>query len=251
MQPSQIQNYLYTFFQENHCEIIARDEFSLHVQLTIEMDKKIMNRPFYWRYIESVNETPKPAKLFLTADSRQQAGEAVHFGSPRLHQLFAAIHEMGRFVKMYEQAADCINLTPWLAVNYKASFTSHQTKEILWPLGINLLTGAIYDDFHKTLVNRDLAPQLTANAFPVPYIIPPPKALGKLDAAVKQLIEKEDSSWADEALRRWKKDLAVLDYFHEGQEQAENYELEKQAMQERFEPRVVIEVLSGGLFYLR
>lgn len=52
MQQHEIHNYLYNFFEANNCEILERSPHLLDVQLTIEMDKLLMNRPFYWHYLE-------------------------------------------------------------------------------------------------------------------------------------------------------------------------------------------------------
>ncbi|MDR2993585.1 MAG: YqhG family protein, partial [Bacillus cereus] len=52
MQQHEIHNYLYNFFEANNCEILGRSPHLLDVQLTIEMDKLLMNRPFYWHYLE-------------------------------------------------------------------------------------------------------------------------------------------------------------------------------------------------------
>jgi len=90
------------------------------------------------------------------------------------------------------------------------------------------------------------------NVFHLPYIITPVRALDRLDAVITQVIENEDLTWIDEAEKRWKKDLAVLDYFYEEQEQKpESYENEKRAMEERFKPRMTVDIVNGGLFYLK
>ncbi|PIC76784.1 hypothetical protein CSV74_09405 [Sporosarcina sp. P19] len=259
MHSTEIHTYLHRFFKENDCEILHGNEHYLTVQLTIDMDKRIMNRPFYWRYIESVNEIPNPAQLTLITDMQQlhngMRGEVIHLGSPRLHQLFQVTKEMGQFVKMYERIVGTNNqvvLTPWVGVNYKVSFTSHQTKEMLYSVGINLMTGAVVKEFQETISMLDLSDQSSEQVFHLPYIITPVRALDRLDAVITQVIEGEDLTWVEEAEKRWRKDQAVLDYFYEGQEpKPECYEMEKQAMEERFKPRISVDVVNGGLFYLK
>ncbi|GKV66955.1 MULTISPECIES: YqhG family protein [Sporosarcina] len=260
MYPQQIHEYLRQFFNETNCPIIHESEHFLQIQLTVEMDKKIMNRPFYWRYVESIQETPKPAQLTLITDIRQltngMKGEVVHMGSPRLHQLFQVTKELGSYVKMFEQVnredATQTVLTPWLGVNYQISYSCHQTKEELYSLGMNLMTGAVFQNFHETLTARNLHNTPPDHVFQLPYIISPVRALDRLEDAVDGLIQKQDPSWAEEARRRWKKDQAVLDYFYEGQDDMpESYVLEKQAMAERFTPRIRVDIVNGGLFYLQ
>ncbi|AXI00156.1 hypothetical protein DV702_10755 [Sporosarcina sp. PTS2304] len=256
MQPQQIHDYLYHFFKENDCEILNSHSHYMNVQLTIEMDKRIMNRPFYWRYIETVGDTPNPAQLMLITDITQLQegvkGEVMHIGSPRLHQLFRVTHELGSFVKMYERVEERSILTPWLGLNIKVSYKSHQTKEFLYSLGMNLMTGAVFQEFHDTVCSLDLVEEPAKHVFQLPFIITPVRAIEKLERVIEQIIAKDDHQWAEEAKKRWVKDQAVLDYFYEGvEEKPESYESEKQAMTERFTPRISMEILNGGLFYLK
>lgn len=216
-----------------------------------------MNRPFYWRYIESVNETPAPAELTFFTDVGQMKngvrGEAIHFGSPRLHQLFKVAQEKGAYVNVYEVAepGGQTVLTPWLAMNYKISYRCHQTKERFVSLGMNLMNGAVYQEFQESIKDVELGTELHG-AFPLPSIISPGRAVDKLDETVDWLIRQDDHSWVEEAQARQKKEMAVLEFFYEGKtEKPECYEVEKQAIEERFSPRVTVEVVNGGLFYLR
>ena len=92
MYAEQVHDYLKTFFKETNCEIVSDEGHMLSVQLTIDMDKRIMNRPFYWQYIEATNSPANPARLNLITDrtkiQNQFLGEIIHFGSGRLHQIF-------------------------------------------------------------------------------------------------------------------------------------------------------------------
>lgn len=58
MQQQEIHSYLLKYFQANDCEIIENNSGQLTVQLTIDLDKRLMNRPFYWTYIEKTGEPP-------------------------------------------------------------------------------------------------------------------------------------------------------------------------------------------------
>lgn len=260
MYPQQVHTYLKDFFKENNCPILNDTDYYMTVQLTIAMDKKIMNRPYYWQYLESTNGVPSPAQLTLITDQNKAGagvkGEMVHFGSPRLNQLFQATRELGAFIQMYERVEEETQkrpiLTPWLAVNYKVSYYSDQTKEMLHSFGINLMTGNIIEDFHHLLKGLDLIPNMSENAFHLPYIIKPLRALERLDLTVENLIQQDDFTWAEEAKGRWQKDLEVLEYFYEGIEnKPECYESEKKAMEEQYKARIKIEVVNGGLFYLK
>lgn len=230
------------------------------VQLTIEMDKKIMNRPYYWKYLENTNGVPNPAQLTFITDQNKLVenikGEVVHFGSPRLNQLFQATKDLGAFVYMYEQVNDQPQnkaiLTPWLGVNYKVSYYSDQTKEMLYSLGINLITGHLVDGFQERLSNLDLDPNISKDAFDLTFIIKPLRALERLDTAIEQNINADNHLWAEDAKKRWQKDRKVLEHFYEGvEDKPECYEMEKKALDEQYASRITIEIINGGLFYLK
>lgn len=259
MYPQQVQQYLRTFFSENNCSFINDSDYYLTVQLTIDMDKRIMNRPYYWQYVESTGGVPSPAQLTLITDQTKLKenikGELVHFGSPRLSQLFQVTHEMGSFIQMFEQVVEENNrpiLTPWLEVNYKVSYYSNHTKEMLHSLGLNLMNGKIITDFHASLSEVNIAPTMPQNAFLLPYIIKPARGLERLDGVIENLIHQDDHSWAEQAKKRWQRDIRVLEFFYEGvEERPESYEMEKKALQQQYEARIKIEIINGGLFYLK
>lgn len=61
MQQHEIHNYLYNFFEANNCEILERSPHLLDVQLTIEMDKLLMNRPFIGTILKNRRRTESDA----------------------------------------------------------------------------------------------------------------------------------------------------------------------------------------------
>ncbi|MFF5995628.1 YqhG family protein [Lysinibacillus sp. KU-BSD001] len=255
MYPQQVQQYLQTFFTETGCDIVTSSPHVMTVQLTIDMDKKMMNRPFYWQYIESTNGEPNPMQVTFITDAHYMqkglAGEIVNYGSPRLTQLFRVTKELGAFVQMFEQVERGATLTPWLCVNYKVSYKCDLAKEKLYSLGINLMTGEMEDGFHESLHTVHLTPNIPEDVYALPYIIKPLHALKRLDETIEALIHQEDHTWASDAQQRLTKELRVLDYFYEGVDnKPECYEIEKTALEERYTPRICIDIMSGGLFYL-
>ena len=50
---------------------------------------------------------------------------------------------------------------------------------------------------------------------------------------------------------RWEKDLNLLEHFYEDdEEKAESYEAEKEALKDQYEPKIVMSIINGGIFYL-
>ncbi len=256
----EVHDYLRTFFRETNCDLLEDEDFGLTVQLTIDIDKKIMNRPFYWQYIETTGTEPNPARLTLITDRSKMEnpymGEIIHFGSRRLNQIFKATKELGSFVQMFEKISSQTGnrpvLTPYFCVNYKVSYYCDQTKESMYSLGINLINGVIKDNFHESISNLNLDNQLPDDVYCLPYIIKPHRGLERLDEMIQSVVQQDDHSWAEEARDRWEKEQEILDYFYEGvEEKPECYEIERKALHERFNPRINIEIINGGLFFLQ
>lgn len=86
MLQQEIHQYLENFFEATQCTILENGPGFLTVQLTIEMDKELMNRPFYWTYLEKTGGIPNPGKLTFITDEEKAPenvkGEYIHFGAP-------------------------------------------------------------------------------------------------------------------------------------------------------------------------
>lgn len=166
MQQHEIHNYLYNFFEANNCEILERSPHLLDVQLTIEMDKLLMNRPFYWHYLEKTGGVPNPMRLTLITDpeNEENDGELIHYGSPRLHQIFQTTKELGSYIRLYEDVrhngATHTPLHPWLGINIKVSYQCDRKKDILHSIGIHLISGTMMANFHDTLTKIKLTPKI-------------------------------------------------------------------------------------------
>ncbi|GKV70175.1 hypothetical protein NCCP2716_26730 [Sporosarcina sp. NCCP-2716] len=258
MNEQRIHQYIRQFFEENECRVVDAGG-QLTVQLTAAMDKRLMNRPYYWSYIESIGAEPRPAELTMITDpklfSGDMPGERIHFGSPRLHQLFDVTKEQGAYVQLYEKPAAGqtaqVTLTPWLGMNCKVTYASDRTKESLYSLGMNLMNGAVIDGFQPTVRELDLTAAIPANTYYLPYIIHPNNAVGRLEDLLDRVIREDDHAWMGEAAQRRVRDLRVLDYFYADDEEVpESYESERQAIEEQYAVSVSVEVINGGLFYL-
>lgn len=256
MQQHEIHHYLWNFFEANKCEISQHSPNLLDVQLTIEMDKRLMNRPFYWHYLEKTGGTPNPMRLTLITDPKnEQEGELIHYGSPRLHQIFQATKELGSYIRLFEETkpsdATHTPLHPWLGVNMKVCYQCDRKKDMLHSIGIHLISGTMVTNFHETLANIPLTPKIPDFCFTLTPIIRPQSGLQRVEDAIKNIIANDDHTWAEEARVRWNHDLALLDRFYaDSEEPPESYTIEKQALREQYEPRITMKITNGGLFYI-
>jgi hypothetical protein len=259
MQQHEIHQFLERYFRANECDILEADDGYIKVQLSIEMDKELMNRPFYWHYIERTGGTPAPMQLTLitkqTEKTNSLEGERLHFGSPRLHQIFRSAQKRGGFIRLYEEAASCqqshIPLHPWLGLNVKISYQCDRKKDQILSLGLHLISGTIIEQFHDRLQKLKLTPKIPDYCFTISPLIKPKSGIGRLEQYIRRRIFQDDHTWAEKAKERWAEDLALLDHFYEGmEEKPECYHIEKEALEEQYKPRIIVSVINGGLFYL-
>lgn len=258
MQQHEIYDYLWRFFEANECEIFQRSPALLDVQLTIEMDKLLMNRPFYWHYLEKTGGIPNPIRLSFTTTSKEDdnSSEFIHYGSPRLHQMFETTKKLGAYIRLFEDIHTSgqtnIPLHPWLGVNIKVSYQCDRKRDVLHSIGIHLISGAMIKNFHESIAMLQLTPKIPDFCFTLSPIIKPGNGLNRIEETLKRIITEEDHTWADEAKLRWNHDLQLLGKFYEESEELpESYEIEKRALQEQYEPYVTMQMINGGLFYIK
>src|SRR5690625_2757442 len=129
-----IEPFLEQFFTANHCQINKKEKGVMSVKLTIDMDKALMNRPFYWQYVEATGSVGEPKTLtFVTDYDKENDGECVHFGSPRFEQIYEYLKKTSKFTHLYEKITTNENtmLHPWLVVNFCIKYEGKQKKEEL------------------------------------------------------------------------------------------------------------------------
>ncbi len=259
MRQEAIHNFLETYFQTSGCDILDSRPNFLKVKLNIEMDKLLMNRPFYWHYIERIGGEPETQTLTLKTAMTGDEGEVIHFGSPRLHQIFHSTKEMGRYIRLYQDVDrpnQRTSLHPWLCVNTKISYCCDLKKDMLLSLGLNLLNGTIVRDFYDTVKILELTPKIPDFCYTMSPMIKPISGLKRIEGIIQKLLEEEDHKWAEAANMRWNNDLELLNRFYEVLEDTDedelkdNYEKEKEALRLQYEPHIDVKILNGGLFYL-
>src|SRR5690625_2602234 len=165
LSPLNLTQFLTTYFSANHCKIINKNDHKLTVQLTEEMDKAIMNRPFYWQYVKATGQKGEPMTLTFKTNYNvsDEEGELIHFGSMRLHTIFNELKQSARFVKMFETVTTTNQtmLVPWLIINTIVSFEGKQKKEELFSIGLQLINGTIMLDMMEFLKKKRLHEQIS------------------------------------------------------------------------------------------
>ncbi|WP_409251334.1 YqhG family protein [Bacillus sp. SCS-153A] len=259
MQQTEIHQFLERYFNANECQIVENHPGYMNVQLTIDMDKELMNRPFYWHYLEKTGGVPNPMRLCLITNQEKAPenvkGEVLHFGSPRLHQIFRSARKLASYTRLYENKTVMPGkqtpLQPWLGLNIKVSYQCDLKKDLLKSIGLNLINGTMKENFHQELMKKNLTPKIPDFSFTLTPIIKPKSGIARIRHQIQGELQSQPTDWAEAARARWQEDLDLLDQFYEGQdEKPESYHVEKQALAEQYEPKILVEIINGGLFYL-
>lgn len=259
MRQEEIQRFLERFFTANGCDITGKSPGHLTVQLTADVDKQIMNRPFYWHWLEKTGGMPNPMKITLITNEEAAPadidGEFIHFGSPRLFQIFQAVKKNGKFIRLYEKISSAgghIPLEPWLGLNVTISYQSDLKKDKLLSLGLHLISGQLTENFQERMEARALSSHISDYCYTVSPLIKPESGIKRLERYIEQAARAEPLDWAEASLKRWNNDLSLLNQFYEeAEEKPEEYEIEKKALQALYEPKIEIKIENGGLFYLQ
>lgn len=259
MQQQELHKFLLTYFTANHCDIIENHPTYLTIQLTIEMDKELMNRPFYWHYLEKTGGVPNPTCLTFILDNQHVPsnvkGEALYFGSPRLHQMIESTKKLASYIRMYQDIETTNHqqtpLFPWLNLNVNIAYQCDRKKDTFLSVGLNLITGEIVEQFYQRILPLNMTPKIPDYSFTLSPLIIPKSGLARLNTYIRQSFEQDDHTWAEQAKQRWNNDLQLLEHFYTDSEaKNESYHTEKEALQAQYEPTIHISIINGGLFYL-
>ncbi|MFK2824348.1 YqhG family protein [Bacillus sp. B190/17] len=257
MLKNEIHLFLNTYFKAAECTFLEETEGSLTVKLTPELDKELMNRPFYWHYAEKTGMKGEPLSLTLITEQskapKELKGESVHFGTPRLQQIFQSAKQHTSFIRLYEQKTTDSRqaLHPWLLVNMKVSYEANRKKDMFHSFGLNLINGVIQEDFMGQLSYKSLVSKIPDYSFTITPLIKPTSGVKRLQRFLTSQIENENHDWAVKARMKWNEDLTLLDDFYENEEKKpEAYFIEKAALEKQYSPRIYVDTINGGLIYL-
>ncbi|GAA0482255.1 YqhG family protein [Salinibacillus aidingensis] len=261
MEQQTIHSYLQKFFELNECELKGNDSGVLTVKLNEELDRLLLNRPFYWEYIKKIGQEGEPATLtFITnPDKREEKGEWIHFGSPRLHQIFQYQLKHGKFTMLYEQASQAA-LNPWLVANIKISYIGQQKKDEILSIGLHLISGVMVFDLMEKIKSIHFHTIIPDYCFTISPIIKIQSGYRRIEGYIRQYLDSMEHQWAEHSYNKFQQEKEILTHFYESYLQAadeeeqeqltERYDNELDHLKKRLLPKIHIEPINGGLFYM-
>ncbi|WP_430785302.1 YqhG family protein [Virgibacillus flavescens] len=254
-----LNSFLQDYFTAHNCQIQLNKEGVLQVKLTEEIDKSLMNRPFYWHYMNKMGREGETTTLTLITNpnKREEKGDWIHFGSPRLQQILKSVTDNERFTKLFQSDGSIIKspLFPWLVVNIKISYQGKQNKDEIISLGLHLINGLMYKDMMSLLERIKLKPVIDDYCYTIAPIIKMESGFTRIETVLDDYINNQTHTWADEALHTLQEEMQLINHFYtDSTDEAANYDhMQKEidAVKERYTPKVTYHVINGGIFYLK
>lgn len=249
----QIIQFLHQYFTANHCDIIEVSDEQLTVQLTVELDKALMNRPFYWQYIESTGRTGSPKRMTFSTELKEDPKvEWIHFGSPRLQQIFHHMNQVNKYVQLFEvcQTDEKTLLEPWLLTNNLIIYEGKQKKEQLVSIGLNLINGTMVFNMMKWLDKLPFSPTISAYCYTISPLISLQSGFKRVEQAIYSMIDQENLQWAERSYRLMQEEIEMATHFYDIASQTEQLSKEIADIENRLQPTISHQVLNGGILYL-
>ncbi|MCF3941757.1 YqhG family protein [Oceanobacillus alkalisoli] len=249
-----IEQFIIDYFSAYQCNPLKMEDGVMQVELTEELDKILMNRPFYWHYIQSLGQEGVPMTLTLITnpDKREQAGEWIDIGSPRLQQIFNHVTQHEKYTLLFQEVNTDKNtpLYPWLLANFKVSYRGRQKKEEIISLGIQLVTGKVIVNMMDELNKLALKQQISNFCYTISPIITLTSGFKRIEKIIQHYVENQPKEWANEALETRNEEIALLKQFYKDDLENNIVKKEMEEINNRYTPEITIDVTSGGLIYL-
>lgn len=253
MKITNLHEFLQIYFESHHCDLIYNENGVLTVQLTEELDRALMNRPFYWHYMKNTGQIGEPMQLTLVTDpeKRDEKGERIHFGSPRLQQIFNHLKQKSDNIKLFQVVDTTYNipLYPWLVTNIKISYEGKQNKEELFSIGLHLVNGTMKLDMMKLLQNIPLHMTISDYCYPISPLIKINSGFMRVETVLDNYIKNQDHQWAAESMQTLQEEIQMVEHFFTEKEQ-DKLNKEINELTNRYSPKISYEVSNGGLVYL-
>ncbi|MFC2948187.1 YqhG family protein [Virgibacillus sediminis] len=250
-----LNSFLRQYFHSHYCEVVDNEQGVLTIQLTEEMDKALMNRPFYWHYVNNAGMKGNPMKLTLITnpEKRGEKGEWVHFGSPRLQQIIRHLVKSEKQTVLFQKITATRNtpLYPWLVVNMKISYTGMQRKDEVHSIGLHLISGKMETEMMEKLSMISLDLKISDYCYTLSPLIMWKSGFQRIQSVLDNYIENQSHEWAEQSLNALQEEKDMLEYFYTGADMEEQKEKELREIEERYQPSVSFEVINGGIFYLK
>ncbi|HEU4963316.1 MAG TPA: YqhG family protein [Bacilli bacterium] len=271
----QIQDFCRRYFQAVEAPILVDQEDFLQVELPREIDKELIERRYYWMYIEATNQDPPNTVLSMSyrPDLQIEGVDKLDFvtlGSFLLNKIIESTQKRGRFTRAYQQGLrPGTPLQPVLLTTFKLSFVADRRRDEIVSYAVHLGTGRVIRDFYDRVEHVSMGATASELTPPLSPRYTCEQGYELIREALQAEIEALDHTWAEEAEAHLQAELEQLETYYESltlvsasetknadeqQKKAGAYAAERELrvaeLKWRCAPRVQIEPFHFGLLYV-
>lgn len=215
-----LNDYCERYFKSVGAQIRPSPRDTLTAELPRDIDKELTDRPFYWMWVEAMNEEPPNTVLYLKFRSNADEihvpegakPELIVPGCYRLLRIYASAKQRGMFGVAYERGEV---LTPYAVFVIKVSFISDRRQDFLESYAIDPRDYAIYPNAMDALLRRKLEDERPRAARILSVPLDVSEIFKKLYTRVAADVARRDHRWAKEARTRLQGELTRLERYYE------------------------------------
>lgn len=251
-----LHDFLIEYFTANHCTV-AEDEDGLNIQLTAEMDERLLNRPFYWQYVKKLNQQGQPMHLKVTTDYLKASRERsyIYFGTEYFRKISDDVLAKGKYTKLYQNinVQQQTPLYPWLVANIKITLQGKTKQEVIKSIGLNLINGTMVDKAQQWLADEQWQTTIPDYCYLITPLISFKHGFLRIEQYLLDQLQNQQHEWAELSYQALEEECRLLDYFfeHDSVQDQEQYEKERANIKAIYQPSILLTVINGGVFYLR
>jgi hypothetical protein len=247
LNPIEIQDFCRRYFQAVDAPILRDEEAYLQVQLPRDVDKELIERPFYWKWVETIGQEVAPTimNLVFKQDRKVEGETRLHYvalGNIQLERIFQSCRNRGRIVRLFEKktgkASNRVSgstLIPYFIANIKISYISDLRRDVFTCDAIEMESGKIFHNVWEQLIARNFVitldrPSSLTGILGNPYHhilhelalddvefwkMQCQSAWEDLKDCINARIQEEDHTWAKVAIEELELDRKQLQSFYE------------------------------------
>ncbi|MET3684289.1 hypothetical protein ABID56_002415 [Alkalibacillus flavidus] len=256
MKQADIQPFVSQFFNQHGAHITHEEDGFMTVQLTETLDKQLMNRPFYWQYVDTMGFEGEPMTVAFSFSDKHQDGqsELIHLGSPRLHQLFQIVQREGAFTTLFEHAeseSDTKALDPWFVMNGFIQYQGAWIAEEQISIGILLTNGTMRFAWMDEMQDHHFKTIIPPYHYKIPTIISIESALQKMTSQLNDRITNQSQSFINQSITLYNREMNLLQTLSSEDTQSDQTFIKQseQHIYDRLYPNISLQWINGGMFY--
>jgi hypothetical protein len=248
------------YFALMDCSIVSYNDEQITTKLSIEADRILTNRPFYWSYIDRTNLVPETLQFTFifsnpSSDINQEHGfvEYMTMGNDKFTKIMQDIHKNGGPITVYEKPKSHAKpgiYESWLNVNLSVHLQTFSTRSYVMSIGVSLATGEIVHSFLEQIEAVSLLTQIPPNHHLKP-IISLQTAEKILHTYIQTHLQAMDQMWSDDAYLRYADKKRNLEASMDSSlERTQTYIQKETELHERYNPVIQVEIINCGVFHL-